>query len=140
MKKTTFKIAVLSLLAAVIAAGPSQGFAQETKKEKPAAAKKDAPKGEKKNGRIPFNGKIAAVDKTAKTITVGERVFQITSETKLIKAGKPATLDDAAVGEQVGGSYIKTEDGKLNATTVRIGPKPDAPPKDEGKKKKRKED
>jgi hypothetical protein len=60
----------------------------------------------------------------AKTITVGKRTFQITSATKLKKGDKPATLDDGIVGEEVGGYYKTGEDGKLNATSIRFGPKP----------------
>ena len=47
----------------------------------------------------PFRGKLAAVDKTAKTIKVGKSIYQITSETRLLKGGKPATLGDGVVGE-----------------------------------------
>lgn len=75
---------------------------------------------------IPFRGKIAAVDKQAKTVKVGERTFHLTAESKLTKAGKPATLDDAKVGEEVGGQY-KEVDKKLNVVSLRIGPRPDAP-------------
>jgi hypothetical protein len=57
---------------------------------------------------------------------VGKRTFQITSETKIKKGGKPATLDDGVVGEDVGGYYHNGEDGKLNAVSVRFGPKPSA--------------
>ena len=133
MKKTLLKIGVFSLLAVAITFAPTQGFADE-KKTPAAPDKKEAPAGEKKQGRIPFHGKLDAVDKTAKTITLGERKFQITSETKLMKNGKPATLGDAVVGEEVGGNYQKGEDGKLNAKMVRFGPKPGAEVKGEAKK------
>jgi hypothetical protein len=79
--------------------------------------------------KIPFHGKLAAVDKTAMTITLegkeAQRVFQITSDTKITKTGNPATLDDAVVGEEVGGNYKKTDDGKLETLSVRFGPKPE---------------
>ncbi len=139
MKTNMLGIAVVSLLAATIAVAPTQGFAQEKKQEKPATTeKKDVPKGEKKAGHIPFHGKLGAVDNNAKTITVGERSFQITSETKLSKGGKPATLDDAAVGEEVSGNYQKSDDGKLSAKSVRFGPKPggEAKKADDAKKEK----
>lgn len=78
-----------------------------------------------------FFGKIAAVDSTAKTITVDNksekgRVFQITSDTKIMKDGKPATLGDATVGDDVGGSY-SVVDGKNVAKNVRIGKAPKKP-------------
>src|SRR5262249_49381939 len=81
----------------------------------------EAPK--KKTSGTPFHGKLVAVDKTAKTLTVGKRTFQITSQTRMNKAGKPAVLGDAVIGEE-GSGYIKaSEDGKLIATTVNFGPK-----------------
>ena len=129
MKKNMVRIAVLSLLATALAVAPSLAFAQATneskvKKDKPAAG---APveKAAKKQGVIPFRGKIAAVDKTAKTITVGERTFQVTSETKIMKKDKPATLSDAAVGEEIRGSYKKTDNGKLVAQRIWVGPRPE---------------
>ena len=129
MKTKMSGIALVSLLTTLLAFAPTLGLAEEKKLEKAAAEKKEPSKGEKKEGRIPFHGKLVAVDKTAKTITVGERTFQITSESKLSKAGKPATLDDAAVGDEVAGNYQKAEDGKLHAKTVRFGAKPEAEPK-----------
>lgn len=140
MKTNMLRIAIVSLIATIVTAAPLQGIAQDTKKEKPAAAEKQEPaKAQKKDARIPFHGKLAAVDKKAKTITVGERTFQVTSDSKLSKGGKPATLDDAVVGEEVGGNYLKGDDGKMNAKTVRFGPKPEATAKKSGDAKKGKE-
>jgi hypothetical protein len=132
MKNSLVKYAVCGLLAVAVVGAPLSGFAQENKTEK-----KDAPvPGEKKKSGTPFRGKLDAVDKTAKTIKVGERTFQITSETRIMKAGKPATLDDAVVGEDVGGQYDKGEGDKLVAKMVRFGPRPEGEgKKGEGKKK-----
>jgi hypothetical protein len=127
MKKSIIRIAVFSLLAAALAVPSGQAFGQEGK----AKGKKDkagAEKAEKAPGKsefVPFRGKIDAVDKTAKAVKVGERTFQITSQTRITKAGKPATLDDAAVGEEVGGRYKKADDGKLLLQSLRIGPRPE---------------
>lgn len=133
MKKTVHRIVVMSLLAVAITFVPTPALGQGKKKGKGPAEQNEPFKGTKKEGVIPFRGKLASVDKTAKTITVGERTFQITSETRLMKAGKPATLDDAVVGEEVGGQYKKAEDGKLMAGMVRFGPKPEG--ESSGKKK-----
>jgi hypothetical protein len=86
---------------------------------------------------VPFRGKIAAVDKSAKTIKVGERTFHVTSDTRIVKAGKPATLDDATVGEDVGGAYRESEDKKMNLVSLRIGARPEAPKKDAPKEDKK---
>jgi len=127
MKKSILKLAVFCLLTTAIAVGPTQTLAQE---------KKGGPTADR---ALPFHGKITATDKSAKTITVGERVFQITSNTKVVKEGKTASLDDAVVGDQVGVSYTKSEDGKLTARSLRIGPKPEGEAKGTGKKKKKKD-
>ena len=79
---------------------------------------------------VPFRGKIAAVDKSAKTIKVGDRTFHVTSDTRIIKAGKPSTLDEVKVDEEVGGAYREGEDKKMNLVTLRVGPRPEAPKKD----------
>jgi hypothetical protein len=63
------------------------------------------------------------VDKTARTIIVGKRTFLITSETKINKSGKPATLEDGVVGEQVSGYVKPNEQGKLVATKINFGAK-----------------
>ena len=63
------------------------------------------------------------MDKIAKTIKVGESLYQITSATKITKDGKPATLEDGVVGDPVSGFVKPTEDGKMTATTVHFGAK-----------------
>ena len=89
------------------------------------AADKPAPeKKEKKANHLPFKGKVSAVDKTAKTVTLEgkekSRTFQVTSETKIHKADKPGTLDDVTVGGTITGAY-KDNEGKLEAITINIG-------------------
>ena len=89
-----------------------------------------------RQGIVPFHGKLKAVDNTAKAISVGEMTISITSDTKIVKAGKPATLADGVVGEDVGGAYKKSQDGKLTAISIRFGAKPE---KTEGEKKQKEE-
>jgi hypothetical protein len=104
---------------------PAQLLAQTTNPpaadKKAAGAKKDT--AAKKKAAHPFHGKLAAVDKVAKTIKVGESIYQITSETKITKAGKSATLADGVVDEPVSGYVKPAGDGKMTATTVRFGAK-----------------
>ena len=131
MTKKILRKLVLSLLMAAVAGLPAQLLAQDTNKAatpKPAAgtAKGDA-KAEKKPVAGPFRGKLAAMDKVAKTITVGKRTIQITSETKIKRAGKPATFEDGVVGEEASGYVKPTPDGKWLATTVNYGPKAASP-------------
>ena len=127
--KAILRIGALSLLAAAIAAAPAQLLAQSTNKpaaDKKAAVAKKEPAAKKKAAH-PFHGKLAAVDKVAKTIKVGESIYQITSETKIAKAGKPATLEDGVVGEPVSGFVKPTDDGKMAATSVYFGAKAGKP-------------
>ena len=100
------------------------------------AADKPAAADPTKSKRMPFGGKLKAVDKTAKTITIdreNKNTFAVTSETKITKAGKPATLDDAVVGDDVGGLAVDKA-GKLELLSLRLGTKPVAKPDDKTKK------
>jgi hypothetical protein len=130
--KSILSLGAAGLLALALCAAPSKVSAQTT--NKPTAQKKSSTetpepaKTEKKPSAGPFHGKLAAVDQTAKTITVGKRTFLITSESHINKEGKPATLQDGVVGEEVSG-YVKPNDaGKLIATKVNFGPKPATKP------------
>ena len=98
--------------------------------DKPAAEKQE--KAKKDSG--PFRGKIASIDKSEKTITVGKRTFQITSTSKITKDGNAATIDDVKEGEMVGGAFKKSADGKLEVTTLNVGQKPEAAAKKSAKK------
>jgi hypothetical protein len=100
------------------------------------AADKPAPADPAKPTRLPFGGKLKAIDKIAKTITIDrekKNTFAITSETKITKAGKPATLDEAIVGENVGGLAVD-KNGKLELLSLRLGAKPVVKPDEQPKK------
>src|SRR5580765_5004738 len=114
MRNLVLKTTSLALLAAALTATPLPISAQTTNKPPAAKAEKKDP-ATKKSRAVPFYGNIGAIDKAAKTITVGKRILQITSETKIQKADKPATLADGAIGDYVTGSYNKTDAGKLIA-------------------------
>lgn len=126
MMKSIGKLTLATILAALVVGVPLTGSAQPTTPQPPGTSTA----GPAKPRAIPFHGKLGAVDKTNKTITLDEktkRTFEITSDTKIMKAGKPATLDDAVVGDDVAGQYVKGVDGKLQAKSVRFGAKPEAP-------------
>lgn len=126
MKNKIFKLALFSLAIAALVALPAAVRAED-KPAKPAAP--TAPALPPKVTRQPFHGNVSAVDTAVMTLTVGETVIHVTSETKLTKGGKPATLSEIAVGETVGGSAKKDDSGKLNATVVRVGETAKAPKK-----------
>ncbi len=89
--------------------------------DKPA---EETPPKTKPASRLLFHGTISAIDKTAKTIALEDkeknRTFQVTSATRIHKDGKPATLDEVAVGESARGTYHEKE-GKLELSTLRVG-------------------
>lgn len=117
MIKTFGKLTLIALFAAAVAGLPLRAGPAASNGSDPAP----------KTRAIPFRGKIGAVDKTAKTITLDEktkRVFEITSDTKLTKDGKPATFDAAVVGDYITGQYIKGDGDKLIAKSIKFGMKP----------------
>lgn len=120
MKNKLVQFIVAALLAVAVSALTLTAEAQEKKS--------------KKDGPLPFNGKVASVDKSANTFKVGERVFSLTTESRITKGGKPATLGDAVPGEEVAGSYKRVGD-KLEVVSVRFGPRPEGETKGKGKAK-----
>lgn len=116
----------IAALAAVILAAP---FVAPAADKAADPVPKAETKTDKKAPGLPFNGTISAVDKLAKTVTLGEtnktRVFVITSETKIYKTventKKPATLEDVVVGDRVGGYARKNAEGKQEVVTLNTG-------------------
>jgi hypothetical protein len=112
MKLTTAHPFILALLGFVlIHLSPVMGQTTETKVKK-----------------IPFHGKLQAVDTSANTVTLAgkkaTRVFHLTAETKVIDgSGNPTTLASAVVGEDVGGSYTKDASGNMMLNSLRLGAK-----------------
>ncbi len=129
MHKVIMQLLTLSLLAAFAGATPLP--AQATDQAKAPKAEQEA----RKSSRAPFKGKLKAVDQAAMTLTIElkdkSRTIKITAETRFLKAGKPAMLGDAVIGEEVAGQVIKKADGTEEAVSVRFGPKPEAKPKKE---------
>jgi hypothetical protein len=123
MTKNISKIAVLSLFAATLVAMPALSRAEEGTSTNAPASSDQSPAKPKKHGNLPFHGNLSAVDTKAMTFTVGTLTLQVTSDTLITKDGKSATLADGVVGELVSGAYKKTNDGKLNATSVHFGAK-----------------
>lgn len=114
MNRFTLKLSFLGLLAVTLAAAPLH--AQQTN----AAPK---PKTVSRITRItPYRGKIAAIDKTEMTLTIGKETIQVTSQTRITKLGKPAVFEDGQIGDKVSGAYRKDDEGHLNALTLRFAP------------------
>ena len=134
---------VSSVLACTLMASGTPIYGAEATLDKAAAKTEAQPKkggGAKKESRAkfrPFTGKIKEVNKAAQTLTLEggkAQTFQVTSETKINKEGKPATFDDLAVGEIARGRALD-RDGKWEAVKLNLGPQAARP----GKPKKEKE-
>jgi len=136
MHKISLRLIVIALLVTGLAgasrfalaqAQPTDPNATPPKSEPPAPApkKKTNPDGETKSHGIPFHGKLQAVDKVEKTLTIKgkekDRIFLVTSHTKLSRDGKPATLADAVVGEEIAGFAREASAGKYEALSIRFG-------------------
>jgi len=79
-----------------------------------SAADKKAPKD------AGLHGKITAVDKDAKTITVAGKVIAVDDTTVITDSGKPAKLDNLKVGTDATVATFKLGD-KLTATSIKTG-------------------
>jgi len=122
------------ILAASLVTTPLVTLAQDKPKEPEAPAATDA----KQPRPYPFSGKVSAVDKEKKTITLlgkeKSRTLHLDGNTKIMKNDKAATLDETVVGDEVAGQLRKTDDGKEILVSFRIGPKPPAAAKTDKEK------
>ena len=74
-----------------------------------------------------FNGKVLSVDKGNFTLKLaGEKGanLQVHAMTKITKDGKPATINDLKVGDDVSGEYRTSANGKLELRTLKISLRP----------------
>src|SRR5439155_5885709 len=138
--KLKFPLITGACIAAVALCVPSTAPAKEKKSPTPGASAATSPAAsgspmEKSNRPIPYHGKVASVDATAKTFTVGTRTIKVTDQTKITKQGAAATMADIVVDEEVRGSYWKKEDGSLEAKTVKLGPKSESEKSTRGSEK-----
>ncbi len=73
---------------------------------------------------MPFYGKVGALDKNARTLTLDgkekDRLFFLTPRTRIHNAGKPATLNDVVIGRWVGG-FVRETNGRPEVVTLNLG-------------------
>ncbi|MEY4387727.1 MAG: hypothetical protein RLY20_3010 [Verrucomicrobiota bacterium] len=126
MIKSTIQYTIIGLATLALVTAPLTAAEKANKTDKADKADKaeKAKKEPKEAKGIPFHGRL--MSKTDTSITLHERTertIEITSDTKITKAGKPGTLADATVGEEVAGMYVAGE--KNVAKSLRIGAKPE---------------
>ena len=113
-------ICIAALILGVLSGAPAK-----EKKTETANPQASASPGAKAK-LLPYRGKVALVDASARTFTVGERTIKVTDQTKITKQGAAATMTEISVGEKVSGSYLKKDDGSLEAKNVKVGAKTEA--------------
>jgi len=59
------------------------------------------------------------------------RVIHVTSETRILKAGKPAVFDDIVIGANVTGQVFKNDKGEEVAVSLYFGARSGDTPKEE---------
>jgi hypothetical protein len=135
MKRTILKIVLCALFAApVLSRGqdatnftmPMPPPPQVAAAAEIPATNAPAPAKPKPRTTLAVTGKVSNVDTNAMTLTIGKRTFDITSETRISKSGKPAILSDIVVDDKVGIAYKKAGD-KFNAVTIKDAMKPEKP-------------
>jgi len=75
---------------------------------------------DKEQAEQPFQGKVEAVDATARTLTVGGKVVSVTSETKIKKGSNSINLSEVKVGDSASGMARHGFNGKIDAVSISI--------------------
>ena len=109
--------------------------------ESTARADDEKDPAEKSARKLPFRGKIKAVDVEKNTISLNaakgkpDRVFTLAKDAKLTLDGKEAKLADIKEGMHVGGSYKRISKTETEARTVNVKTKRPERKKKPAKKK-----
>lgn len=110
------------LAAALLSATRAARAADNTS---PTTTTTSTSKSEAKTKYMPFRGKISAVDKSAKTITLAgktkSRTFLLKDDTRIHNDGKPAVIDDVQPGALVGGRARATATGEWELVVLNLG-------------------
>src|SRR2546430_2682721 len=105
MRSKTLLITAACLTAVALGTSPS-AWAKGKKSPSPSpSAGESASPMAKASKPIAYHGKIASVDATAKSFTVGSMTIKVTDDTKITKQGAAATMADIVADEDVRGSY-----------------------------------
>lgn len=71
-----------------------------------------------------FSGKIEQLDLEAKTLLVAKQTYLLVETTKVMDKEKSIKIADLKVGTEIHGLAKKNAAGKLEATIIKVGPKP----------------
>jgi len=96
-------------LAAVLATGLAM-FTFETNAQQTSA------------GGSSVKGKVTSVDKSAQTVVIDGRTFQVLPTTRITSSDQQVSIDDIKTGQQINGQYKQSAENKLELTTVELSP------------------
>jgi hypothetical protein len=132
MKKTILKMIVVAVVAGLTGGAVSHVRAEETPTPAPAPAPEPAAEPEAKTTQQQLAGKVVAVDKKSRTVTIDVNgktyILQLDKKTKINKAsaqGQPGaaqTIDDLRVGEDLQVTVAVTEmpSGEVQVNVVAV--------------------
>ncbi len=84
--------------------------------------------------QMPFRGKLAEIDTTARTIALSgkekQRRMLVTTASRINRDGKPITLGELRTGESVGGLARANANNEWEIVTLNAGKKAASPPKE----------
>ncbi len=81
---------------------------------------KTTPPVDKEQAEQPFQGKVEAVDATARTLTIAGKVISVTAETKIKKGNNSINLSDVKVGDSASGMARHGFNGKIDAISMSV--------------------
>lgn len=94
-------------LAAVLATSLAM-FTLETNAQQPSG------------GSSSVKGKVTSIDKSAQTVMIDGRTFQVLPSTRITSNDQQVSIDDIRTGQQISGQYKQSAENKLELTTVEL--------------------
>jgi ribosomal protein S1 len=67
-----------------------------------------------------FSGKVTAVNRSANTVTVNRKTYNVLPTTQIVRLGRPANIKDIKVGEELSGVYKNSSDGKMELLSLNL--------------------
>jgi ribosome maturation factor RimP len=71
-------------------------------------------------GGSSVKGKVTAVDKSAQTVIIDGRTFQVLPTTRITSNDQQVSIDEVKTGQQISGQYKQSAENKLELTTVEL--------------------
>ena len=71
-------------------------------------------------GENSVKGKVTSVDKSAQTIVIDGRTFQVLPTTRFTSNDQQVSLDNIKTGQEISGQYKPSAENKLELTTVEV--------------------